>query len=68
MGGLGLDLQVEAEPEEQTAVWSISPSYAKLLSSSGEVTFCLARVKKEKNMEFVRTLTIAEILVFGAFL
>ena len=68
MRGIDLGLQVEAKPGEQTAVWSISPSYAKLLSSSGGVTVCLARVKKEKNMEFVRTLTIAEILVFGAFL
>jgi len=39
-----------------------------LLSSSGEVTHCLARVKKEKNMELVGTLTIAEILIFGACL
>ena len=30
MAGVGLDLQVEAEPEEQTAIWSISPKLCQI--------------------------------------
>ena len=30
MGEVGLDLQVEAEPEEQTAIWSISPKLCQI--------------------------------------
>ncbi len=68
MVGLILSPQVEAKPGEQTAVWSISPKLCQIAQFLWRGHVLPRQSKKGKNMELVRTLTIAEILVFGAVL
>ena len=68
MLGLGLDLQVEAEPEEQTAIWSISPKLCQIAQFLWRGQIVASPELKGKNMDPVETLSVAETMVFGALL